>query len=218
MSSDYGVYDFMIHTDQEDISQLLKLVKDFNKEESKEDKTIMEISELTKKNFDYIGNHPSNVKVFNNYLNDEECKNIIELIKKTETSNNRPLQSNALSLVYYDSLDLPEKYIPKVYSLLEKEYGVRVTPRHSRFAEWKHNNSQEIRIDDMGSKDSNHMAGWIYLNDDYEGGEISFINQDISFKPNSGDLVLFPGNMHYWYSVLPANGSRYIIPIWFDFI
>ena len=70
----------------------------------------------------------------------------------------------------------------------------------------------------MGSKDSNHMAGWVYLNDDYDGGDISFINQDISFKPKAGDLVMFPGNIHYWYSVKPANGSRYIMPIWFDFV
>jgi len=218
ISSEYGIYDFMIHTDQEDISKLLKLVKDFNQEESKEDKNNMQISELTKKNFDQIGNSVNNVKVFNNYISEEKCKEIVELIRKTETSNNRPLQSDALSLVYYDSLDLPEKYIPEVHSFLEKEYGIKVKPRHSRFAEWKHQNSQEIRIDDMGSKDSNHMAGWVYLNDNYDGGDISFINQDISFKPKAGDLVMFPGNIHYWYSVKPANGSRYIMPIWFDFI
>ena len=51
-----------------------------------------------------------------------------------------------------------------------------------------------------------------------DGGDIEFINQNISFKPKTGDLVLFPGNMHYWYNVGPANGSRYIMPIWFDFV
>ena len=213
LSSKFGIYDFMIHTDQEDISQLLKLVKEFNG-----DKIVSNEPNLTAKNFTAIGSGRNNVKVFNNYLNKEECESIIKMIKQTETSNVRPLQSEALSLVYYDSLALPEKYIPGVHTLLQKEYGVEVKPRHSRFAEWRHNRSQTIPIDDMGSKDSNHMAGWVYLNDDYEGGELSFINQDISFKPKTGDLVMFPGNIHYWYNVLPANGSRYIMPIWFDFV
>jgi len=178
----------------------------------------MEISEKTKEKFNIIGSNLNNIKVFNNYLSVNECNSIIKLIKFTKTSNVRPLQSEALSLIYYDSLALPEKYVPGVHSMLEKEYGVKVKPRHSRFAEWRHNNSNTVPIDDMGSKDSNHMAGWIYLNDNYEGGELSFINQNMSFKPKTGDLVMFPGNMHYWYNVNPANGSRYIMPIWFDFI
>ena len=222
LSDQFGIYDFMIHTDQEDISKLLQLVKDFNNIKIHDQKQVV-ISELTKENFTNIGNNLNNVKIFNNYLTKEECENIIELINNTETSNNRPLQPDnsgnpTLSLLYYDSLDYSEKYIPKVKSLLEKEYGVNLKPRNSRFAQWIHNKSPIVPIDDLGHKDSNHLAGWVYLNDDYEGGELSFINQGLSFKPKAGDLVLFPGNIHYWYHVAPANGSRYIMPMWFDFI
>jgi DNA-binding Lrp family transcriptional regulator len=218
ISEEYGVYDFMIHTDQEDISKLLKLVRDFDKIETIADTVDPVPNMTTAERFSVIGSGPNNIKVFNNYLSKEQCDNMIRMIKETQTSNIRPLQSEALALIYYDSLDLPEKYIPGVHSMLEKEYSVVVKPRHSRFAEWRHNNSQVIPIDDMGSKDSNHMAGWVYLNDDYDGGELSFIHQGVSFKPKAGDLVLFPGNFHYWYHVAPANGSRYIMPIWFDFI
>jgi hypothetical protein len=222
LSEQFGIYDFMIHTDQEDISKLLELVKDFNNIVIPERKQVS-ISELTIENFTKIGNNPNNVKIFNNYLSKEECEKIIGLIKNTETSNNRPLRPDGsgnptLSLLYYDSLDYSEKYIPQIKSLVEEEYGVKLKPRNSRFAEWVHNNSPAIPIDDLGHKDSNHLAGWVYLNDDYDGGELSFIHQGVSFKPKAGDLVLFPGNIHYWYHVAPANGSRYIMPIWFDFI
>jgi predicted 2-oxoglutarate/Fe(II)-dependent dioxygenase YbiX len=201
---------------------LLELVKDFNNIVIPEQKKVV-ISELTIENFTKIGNNPNNVKIFSNYLSKEECNNIIELIKGTETSNNRPLQPDSagkptLSLLYYDSLDYSERYIPQIKSLVEEEYGVKLKPRNSRFAEWVHNNSPVIPIDDLGHKDSNHLAGWVYLNDDYDGGELSFIHQGVSFKPKAGDLVLFPGNIHYWYHVAPANGSRYIMPLWFDFV
>jgi hypothetical protein len=226
LSEKFGIYDFMIHTDQEDIKPLLNLVKDFESigtpETNKDRVKNAVISEATKKNFDSIGSNQNNIKIFNNYISKEECENIIGLINSTETSNNRPLQSGAsgnlsLSLLYYDSLTYSERYIPGIQDLLEKEYGVKLKPRNSRFAQWVHNGSTMISIDDMGSKDSNHIAGWVYLNDDYSGGELSFINQDMSIKPKMGDLVLFPGNIHYWYNIEAANGSRYIMPLWFDF-
>ena len=222
LSQQFGIYDFMIHTDQEDISKLLDMVKNFNDIVVPEG-NVIGYSDITVKNFNKIGSDPRNIKVFNNYLSKEECDNIIGLINSTETSNNRLLQNDdagwpAISLLYYDSLNYSERYIPQIQTLLEKEYGVKLKSRNSRFAQWLHNNSKSIPINDMGHKDSNHLAGWVYLNDDYEGGELSFIHQNMSIKPKAGDLLLYPGNPHYWYDVASANGSRYIMPIWFDFV
>lgn len=222
LSEQFGIYDFMIHTDQEDISKLLDMVKNFNDIVVPEG-NVIGYSDLTVQNFNNIGSSPRNIKVFNNYLSKEECDHIIGLINSTETSNNRPLQPGSsgnptLSLLYYDSLRYSEKYIPSIQSILEKEFNVKLKPRNSRFAQWVHKNSLTIPIDDMGHKDSNHLAGWVYLNDDYDGGGLSFINQGLSLKPKSGDLIIFPGNPHYWYHVAPASGSRYIMPLWFDFV
>jgi hypothetical protein len=226
LSDKFGIYDFMIHTDQENIDPLLSLVKDFENivlPESNIDKVRNAvISELTIKNFTNMGGGQNNIKIFNNYLSKDECENIIKLINITETSNDRLLQSNhlgnpSLNLLYYDSLDYSQRYIPAIQELIEKEYDVKLKARNSRFAQWVHNDSTIISIDDMGSKDSNHLAGWVYLNDDYDGGELSFIHQNMSIKPKAGDLILFPGNIHYWYNLESASGSRYIMPLWFDF-
>ena len=222
LSEQFGVYDFMIHTDQADISKLLDMVKNFNDIVVPEG-NVIGYSDLTVQNFNNIGSDPNNIKVLNNYLSKEECDNIMGLIDNTEISNNRRLQNDsagwaAISLLYYDSLTYSERYIPQIQALLEKEYGVKLKARNSRFAQWVHNNSKSIPINDMGHKDSNHLAGWVYLNDEYEGGELSFIHQNKSFKPKAGDLVLYPGNPHYWYDIAPANGSRYIMPLWFDFV
>jgi predicted 2-oxoglutarate/Fe(II)-dependent dioxygenase YbiX len=36
-----------------------------------------------------------------------------------------------------------------------------------------------------------------YLNDDYEGGELSFRLQDLKIKPKAGDMYVFPSNFMY---------------------
>lgn len=57
----------------------------------------------------------------------------------------------------------------------------------------------------------------IYLNDDYEGGEINFINQSISIKPEAGTLIIFPSNEPYVHDPKPVvSGNKYMIPLfWF---
>lgn len=56
----------------------------------------------------------------------------------------------------------------------------------------------------------------VYLNDDYEGGEIYFPNQDVEIKPSAGDMVIFPGGGHeYMHGVKPViSGRRYTIAMW----
>lgn len=56
-----------------------------------------------------------------------------------------------------------------------------------------HEDDREYRdqpIEEIGSK--THVAGF-FLNDDYEGGELTFEEIGVSLKPKAGSLVLFPG-------------------------
>lgn len=58
----------------------------------------------------------------------------------------------------------------------------------------------------------------IYLNpNEYEGGETDFKYLNISVKPNSPKLVLFPSNYIYTHASLPVtNGVRYVIVGWMN--
>jgi hypothetical protein len=52
-----------------------------------------------------------------------------------------------------------------------------------------------------------------YINDDYEGGEISFPNHNITIKPKAGSLIMFPSQEPYIHEVKPiASGTRYMSP------
>lgn len=62
---------------------------------------------------------------------------------------------------------------------------------------------------------SGHMSVLIYLNDNYEDGEIVFPKQDLKIKPKSGMLIAFPGNSMYPHLVEPCYGDlRYTISLW----
>jgi len=52
----------------------------------------------------------------------------------------------------------------------------------------------------------------IYLNDDYEGGEIEFVNFDIKIKPKAGTLIMFPSNYPYRHIAHPViSGTKYAV-------
>ncbi len=52
----------------------------------------------------------------------------------------------------------------------------------------------------------------IYLNDDYEGGEIEFMNFNEKLKPKAGTVILFPSNYAYRHIAHPViSGTKYVI-------
>ena len=56
----------------------------------------------------------------------------------------------------------------------------------------------------------------LYLNDDYNGGEITFRQSGVTIKPEAGSLVFFPSNFLYVHEVAPVvKGPRYALPTWF---
>lgn len=61
-------------------------------------------------------------------------------------------------------------------------------------------------------------ATFLYLNGDFEGGELKFENHGISIKPQAGMLVAFNGGFHNQHEVkLITSGVRYNIGSFWDF-
>lgn len=55
-----------------------------------------------------------------------------------------------------------------------------------------------------------------YLSGGFEGGEITFPNQNLVFKPGEGDFIAFPSGAPYLHFVQPVkSGLRYAAPVWF---
>lgn len=62
------------------------------------------------------------------------------------------------------------------------------------------------------------ISAVIYLNDDYEGGELYFPRFDLNYKPKQGDIVVFPSNFIYEHaSKEMINGTKYSIVVMMDY-
>ncbi len=62
------------------------------------------------------------------------------------------------------------------------------------------------------------VSAVIYLNDDYEGGEIHFPRLDnLTIKPEYGDIAVFPSNYMYEHASLPIkSGTKYCVVVMMD--
>lgn len=59
------------------------------------------------------------------------------------------------------------------------------------------------------------LSGLIYLNSDFEGGELVFRRQGITVKPEAGMIVLFPSTFAFPHEVNPVrSGERWTILTW----
>jgi hypothetical protein len=54
----------------------------------------------------------------------------------------------------------------------------------------------------------------LYLNEDYEGGNICFPEQGLDIKPKAGSMIIFPSYPPYYHDPKPVTkGTKYMCPI-----
>lgn len=69
---------------------------------------------------------------------------------------------------------------------------------------------------DDGARFPRTISMTAYLNNNYEGGELEYKHFGLYFKPDPGDVLLFPSNYVYQHRVIPVtSGVRYAVVNWF---
>lgn len=59
----------------------------------------------------------------------------------------------------------------------------------------------------------------MFLNDDFDGGEIEFKEFNLKIKPDAGDVLVFSSSFPYMHQVHPVTtGIRYSVVKWYEFI
>ena len=86
---------------------------------------------------------------------------------------------------------------------------------HEHYSMLKYEGSTGDHYDahyDGGPGNNRWISAIIYLNDDYEGGEIEYVDFGVKIKPKKGSLVIFPSNYAYRHIAHPVtSGTKYAI-------
>lgn len=175
-----------------------------------------------------LGNSTKNIVTISNFLTEEEISYLMEGLDDRPShrfvSQKGP---NGEPLTYMRKYaGLPDKHnlINKVKNEIEKAYNledIKIVEKENFLGvvHWETGSYLTTHVDDLGYVTDNHLPIIIYLNDNYEGGEIKFETHNVSIKPKTGDLIIFPGNMHYAHEVTKIlSGDRYTLPIWFTIV
>lgn len=164
--------------------------------------------------FNKLGNSPDNIKTIPNFISSDLCDQILSNLILSDTSSEQ-----WSSRIYRVNGSLLSPLGKMIHDQIELSYQTSVELVQDAFVvKWSKGQSMGLHVDDLGIE-TYHITGLIYLNDDYIGGEVSFPTHNITIKPNKGELVLFPGNLHYAHEVKEViSGDRYTIPVWCKFI
>lgn len=179
------------------------------------------------------------VKKYDNFLNQDLCKELVEDIKKYPSVLefdghlsdllrkgkflNTFLSTNEFTIKI-------EKLIEESISKLVKKYTKDVRPlyyaygdkfNHYTYHILKYNSDDYFKIHhDHYAETLNYsrlLTACIYLNEDYVGGELEFpsAGMDKEYTFNTGDAIIFPSHWMFYHGVKPIiSGERYVIIMW----
>jgi 2OG-Fe(II) oxygenase superfamily len=94
-------------------------------------------------------------------------------------------------------------------------YDITKNPEH--LALEYHTDTHEFDLESPGQKFA--ITCTMYLNDDYEGGEVSYLNEKegevVTWKPKAGDVIVFPSHSPFFHGVHAVSKNvRYLVRTW----
>jgi hypothetical protein len=188
----------------------------------------IERTESYRKFLNKLGDSTKNIVTIPNFLTEEEISYFMEGIEERGSirfvSQKGPHGEPLTYMHKYDGQPDKHNIMSRLKDEIEKAYDlgdIKILEKEEFLSvvHWETGSYLNTHVDDLGYVTENHLPIIIYLNDNYEGGEIKFETHDLSIKPKSGDLVMFPGNMHYAHEVTKVlSGDRYTLPIWFTVV
>jgi predicted 2-oxoglutarate/Fe(II)-dependent dioxygenase YbiX len=97
-----------------------------------------------------------------------------------------------------------------------KRFGINEGLWHEGYLLLKYNVGEEYKPHYDGATElGRSISALVYLNDDFEGGEIEFKHFNIKLKPKPGTLILFPSNFAYMHVAHPiTKGTKYALVTW----
>lgn len=168
------------------------------------------------KNFQKIG---EDIYVFKNFLTIEERKDLTDFVSSIPDSDwfgRNSIRSSQTKMIR----DRIRENVDASYSVGETEFFVRLkrgdihgphSDNHD-FLDIRKASESFVEGQDFDLVPDNKYGIVVYLND-FEGGELHYINQNIIYKPEAGDMVIHSAEENCMHEVLEVSSDyRYSHP------
>ena len=169
-----------------------------------------------------------------NFVSKHWASAMVEYFKKEDRwgktafngSHGAPVQTGLTSP---SEFGLPDNVFIEINSKLEKAivavYDKKVTPSSIHAQKWDvgssanpHSDNSDFEGNPTEGFDNLKYVGILYLNDDYEGGDLYFPEHGVSIHPNSGSMYIFSGGVENIHGVTEiTKGTRYSIVSFWNF-
>lgn len=118
----------------------------------------------------------------------------------------------------YDIHDSVEKSLDECLRHYESLWHLKMHYKEA-FNFVKYNPGKYFKVHaDHGPYYACTISAVVYLNDDYDGGELDFVRQGLVIKPKAGDIILAPSTFVYEHASLEIrSGTKYCVVIMTDY-
>lgn len=176
------------------------------------------------------------IVIYDNFLTNDECRAIIDYWNHSVEKGTLPWDPISFYESYASNLPNDEDVLKfglplNFFDELEKHIklgvekarggGMKKVSYHAQkwipggFARFHSDNSTD---GEYNAFERSKWATFVYLNDDFDGGELAFKDTDIVIKPKTGMLASFNGGAHNEHEVrLIKSGTRYTIGSFWDY-
>jgi len=181
------------------------------------------------------------IVVYENFLTEDVCSKIIKVLDKHAKDG----KISWMPISFYESYSsvLPQdndqetidaNLSPTIFSDIEKKMPEAIASIHDldpkiickigyQTQKWEPGAYARVHSDNTdaegksGAFTRSRYAGFLYLNDNFEGGILKFPGQDIEINPQIGLLAVFDGGFNNMHEVsLIKSGVRYTIGSFWD--
>jgi predicted 2-oxoglutarate/Fe(II)-dependent dioxygenase YbiX len=169
-----------------------------------------------------------------NFVSDQTALSLVEYFKKEDRwgetafngSHGAPVQAGTAKP---SDFGLSDNIFININAKLEEAvvavYNKKITPSSIHAQKWEvgssanpHSDNSDLDGNPAEGFDSLKYVGILYLNDNYEGGDLYFPEHKIEIHPNAGSMYIFSGGVENIHGVTEITyGTRYSIVSFWNF-
>jgi hypothetical protein len=194
----------------------------------------MTSTETTPTEFGDKGYLKDDIIFYDNFISEEDAEKIIAFFEDEDQpwSMSAFFESYGMSIMPEDPLldkyGLPTNYLgdlaDRMHKAVEDAHQRPVKSVSSHAQKWQvgafapfHSDNTDME-GNPSAWEKSKLVCLLYINDDYEGGELNFRDHSIKLKPKARQLVTFPGGINNVHEVTVVKGAtRHTIGAFWDY-